>query len=445
MSKTLKIQEYDTITSCVHYQGEKGYGYLEERHMQELERFILEFSGMSGDTDVLQFLKPGFRRKAGKVITVSNYVGVIQLQSGLSIEILPKVLMGEDDADFSQTKKAFLRMLRCLREFEGRSLNFAHLKPSTTNLYEIFISMFVREARELAKKGLKSSYLEEESNLSFYKGKLSVSEHIKRNFAHQERFFMRYDEYEVDRPENRLIKSTLLKLLKLTGSAEIQREIRQVITMFEMVKPSDNYQRDFAGVIIDRSTKQYELLIDWAKVFLMNKCFSIFSGSTTARALLFPMEKVFEAFVAAEMKKYLIPQGFRVNAQDHKYCLFDEPIKQFALRPDIVVIKDDGQEIIMDTKWKRLSPSKANYGISQADMYQMYAYAKKYSTKDYTPDVWILYPMSAETQKIQDLSFDSNDGVNVKVFFIDCADVECIERLCSNLLEDENRHPFSCS
>lgn len=63
--------------------------------------------------------------------------------------------------------------------------------------------------------------------------------------------------------------------------------------------------------------------------------------------------------------------------------------RQFELRPDIVLKKDD-HVVIMDTKWKILEDnSKSNYGITQADMYQMYAYSKKYKT----PDVWLLYPL----------------------------------------------------
>ena len=437
--KTLTIQEYETITSNVRFEKEEGYRYLDQEHLQKLEQFILEYSETEGDTDVLQFLKPGFHRNVGKVISVSNYVGVVQLQDGLSVEILPKVLMGEDDNAYSQTKQVFLRMLKHMREYDGRTLNFANLKTSNTDLYEIFISMFIREARELAKRGLKSAYLEEEDNLSFFKGKLSVNEHIKKNLAHNERFYVRYDEYKVNRPENRLIKATLLKLLSLTGTFEMQKEIRQVLAMYDMVEPSHHYQRDFAQVAIDRSTRQYELLIDWAKVFLFNKSFSTFTGTTTARALLFPMEKVFEAYVAKEMKKHLTPEGCIVSVQEQSYWLFDEPTKAFALRPDIVVTMENGRKIIMDTKWKRLSPDKNNYGISQADLYQMYAYAKKYGTDNDTPAVWLLYPLSPVTVNLQNTVLKSNDGVTVHVFFVDCSELKNgfrIVDLCNSIREN---------
>lgn len=125
----------------------------------------------------------------------------------------------------------------------------------------------------------------------------------------------------------------------------------------------------------------------------MNKSFTMFSGKSSAKALLFPMEKVFEAYVAKNIKKVFKEIGWNVSTQDRGYYLFYEPRNQFALLPDIVVDCGDRRKIIMDTKWKRLyNNERVNYGISQFDMYQMYAYAKKYGTLE----VWLLYPVNDE-------------------------------------------------
>jgi len=37
------------------------------------------------------------------------------------------------------------------------------------------------------------------------------------------------------------------------------------------------------------------------------------------------------------------------------------------------------QIFILDTKWKILDENDKNKGVSQADMYQMFAYSKKYA------------------------------------------------------------------
>ena len=88
----------------------------------------------------------------------------------------------------------------------------------------------------------------------------------------------------------------------------------------------------------------------------------------------------------------------------------------------------DGKTIVLDTKWKQLSDNeRINYGISQADMYQMYAYSKKYNAKD----VYLLYPVTEELRKYKDenkIHFHSKDKNSVEtivhIFFVDVANIE---------------------
>ena len=312
-----------------------------------------------------------------------------------------------------------------MKDFSGKTAANANLNPENMNLYEIFINLYIQEVRRLVKNGIKSSYLNQEENLNVYKGKLLVNEHLKQNIVHKERFYVVFDEYQANCPQNRLIKSTLLKLQQLTGSAQNSKEIRQLLVSFELVEPSKNYEKDFSKVVLDRTTKCYEVLLKWSKVFLKNKSFSMFSGTESARALLFPMEKVFEAYVAKNLKKRLNQAGWNVSIQDKGYYLFDtlngEKYQKFALRPDLVITRPDESIIILDTKWKSLiNNKKANYGISQADMYQMYAYAKKYQASE----VWLLYPMNEEMRNTEPILFDSGDGVRVSVFLVDVAQIE---------------------
>lgn len=419
MKKLLEVREFDQISCNPDFKTE--YAYLPESVFRDLEEFIHAFTGNDEHADALDFLNIGFRRNVGDIISVNNYVGLIQMHNGFQVQVLPKIDFGSDpDRGNEETKRVFLRMLRSMKDFPSKVFNDANLKMDRMTLYEIFINMYLQEVRTLVKHGIKSAYIAREDNLKFYKGKLVVNEHIKRNASHGERFFVRYDEYLVDRAENRLIKSTLLKLQGITVSAENQKEIRQLLTAFEMVRLSANYQKDFSKVVIDRNTKDYDMLMRWSRVFLLNKSFTTFSGGYNARALLFPMEKVFESYVAQQLKKVLLELDWEVSTQDKGYYLFDSP-RQFALRPDIVITRDDGTKIILDTKWKSLVDRPGiNYGISQPDMYQMYAYSKKYET----PEIWVLYPVNAEMRDHTDISFDSDDGVKVRLFFVDVAKIE---------------------
>ena len=166
--------------------------------------------------------------------------------------------------------------------------------------------------------------------------------------------------------------------------------------------------------------KEYSRALRWCKVFLTGKSFTSFSGPETAFALLFPMETLFERYVAVQLRKVLNPADFQVSAQDKSHYMFTLPTKKFRMKPDIVVTRRrDDAIFICDTKWKLLADQKANYGISQADMYQMYAYQKKYKARIIT----LLYPL-AEQISNQNIEFDSGDGVIVRVRFVDLFDVK---------------------
>lgn len=417
MNKLLEVREFDTIIGNENYKDDKDYKYFEA--FDSLVDFIREFDCTDDSSDALKFMRIGYKRNIGNVVSIKNYVGLIQMKNGYRVQILPKIDLGKVEDGNTQTKKVFLKMLQSMKDFPSKVFNDAAMNIDKMNLYEIFINMYIQEVRQLVKHGIRSNYVQQEDNQGYFKGKLLVNKHIKANLAHKERFYVLFDEFHPNGPENRLVKATLEKLQKLTGSTKNSKEIRQLLTAFEAVDSSTNYEKDFSKVVINRNTENYEILIKWSKVFLMNKSFTTFTGSTNSRALLFPMESVYESYVAKQMKKVFYPDGWDVHAQDRGHYLFIEPKKQFALRPDIVIRKGD-KTVILDTKWKRLYKNEKNYGISQEDMYQMYAYSKKYETSE----VWLLYPINEDMRDHSAIEFYSGDNTYVRLFFVDVANIE---------------------
>ncbi len=422
----LIIKEFDTITCNKDYKNDKYLTYLDKDIFTEFDKFVRENTSEGDETAALDFFRAFAKKGVGDVIQARNYVGLVQLESGFQIQVLPKIDFIVDDEADSITTKVFLEMLRRMKDFPGKVYNAANLKTDRMNLYEIFINMYIQQVAELTKRGLKSDYIPKKENLNFFKGKLLINEHIIKNMVHREKFYVSYDEFQINRAENRLIKSTLLKLQKISTNSSNIKSIRQLLVFFELIDTSTNYTKDFSKVVIDRNTKDYEDIMIWSKVFLMNKSFSTFTGDTNSRALLFPMEKVYEAYVAQNMKQVFGESNWDVSTQDRGYYLFEENNRNiFSLRPDIVVTREDGHQIIMDTKWKRLvDEDRKNYGISQADMYQMFAYSKKYNI----PDIWLLYPKTKEMTRHEDITFKSHETngncVNVSIFFVDVTEIE---------------------
>lgn len=392
---------------------------LGEINFNLFENFIEENSGDDVEERLSDFLRIS-SHKGVKVIKPRNYVGVINIDNKVQIEILPKVDIGDD----CKLRKLFLKMLSSLKEFKGKSFKNAQLNDSKLPIYEVFIQMYLNEVQELLKKGLKSDYVTLKGNLPFFKGKLLVNQHIKQNIVRKDRFYMAYDEFHINRPENRLIKTTLLKLNKISSNGKNQLLAKRLLAEFEMVNQSTNIDKDFSLVKKDRDAQFYQNLIHWSEVFLKNKSFSTFQGTQSVNALLFPMEKIFEAYIAKQLKTKC--SEWKVETQKRSKYLFDKP-RQFRMKPDIYMSKDDSA-IVLDTKWKKLiSDSSKNYGISQSDMYQMYAYAYKYDVEN----VILIYPKDEEVKLANFPSYiqegQKNEHIKkivVKVFLYDLSNEE---------------------
>ena len=371
-----------------------------DKNFNELVQFAKEFVADDEADDILKFIQIGY--DGNEFVQTKNYVGLIQLPSGFQIEILPKIDGNGDIRD------VFLKMLRSLPKFTGKKLSKANLNTSKMTLYEVFINMYFNDVLTLVKRGLRASYITRKDNLKFFKGKLLVNQHLHHNLVHHERFYVEYDEYSLDQPEHRLIKAAILKLQRKTNSLDNSQLAYQLLAHFDFTEPSSNYDKDFAAFHVDRRNKNYSEVMEWTKIFLKDESFTSFAGKTKAQALLFPMEKLFESYVAKQVNKIFSKNDWEVTIQSHEKYLFDSP-KSFQLKPDIILRKNN-RKIILDTKWKYLKTFK---NISAGDMYQMYAYAKKHISEE----VYLLYPVTKDIGTGK--AYKADDKFNVHIFFID--------------------------
>ncbi|MGI6325910.1 MAG: McrC family protein [Saccharofermentanales bacterium] len=399
-----------------------GYTPLPKHTFQALEDLILQNLNGAGKAEAIELFALSAKRSIGKVITARNYVGVVVMKDGTTIEILPKIHGAEENAE--KTREIFMEMLRSLRIAPFKAFDHTRLKTGRLNIFEVFITMFVSETAMLCKQGLKANYVATQNNKHFFKGKLMVSEHLRYNLFNRERFYLEYDEFCLNRPENRLLKSTLRLLLSISQEGTNRQGIRRLLSLFDQVPFSTNYAADFDRCLSNREVKHYERALSWCKVFLRGNSFTSFPGSQVAIALLFPMETIFESYIATKLKR-ILRNSARCITQDRSHHLFSMPAKVFALQPDIVVEFDD-KVFVMDTKWKILSGVGPTLGISQADMYQMYTYSKKYDSIK----TFLIYPKTANKNMDKEICFLSKDDIFVEIISVDLLDTDnCLRSL----------------
>ena len=315
MRKIYQIIEYG---SFVKVKNVKGYTYLPEGTFDALEDFVL--SNNNRDTDALDIMGISVKKGIGKIITAKNYVGVITMKDGNIIEILPKIYSQEQTIE-DKAKKLLVDMLKTLRKTRYKYVQTANVNVDKMNIFEIFIRMFIDEVFLIVKRGLNSNYETIQSNGNVFKGKMKFAEQIKYNYAHKEHCYVEYDEFNTNCPENKLLKSTLLYLYKNTYSLKNKNDIKILLNSFSEVDESVDYEGDFNNIVPDRNKKDYTNALLWSKIFLMGKSFTSFSGSNVAFALMFPMETLFESYIATLLRKNLNMSEYSISIQDRRYHL----------------------------------------------------------------------------------------------------------------------------
>ena len=87
-----------------------------------------------------------------------------------------------------------------------------------------------------------------------------------------------------------------------------------------------------------------------------------------------------------------------------------------SLAPNIVI--DD--KIVLDTKWKIIDSRKNNMNMSQSDLYQMYAYGKKYNSTD----AYLIYPKSEYFNQSSDKPNWYDESLNLHILCFDCLNID---------------------
>lgn len=425
MAITKHICEFGTIWNGLEFAPERPADrfdciYLDDSSFQSLKNFIAENNDPESEIDQAFSIH---LKKGKDFIKVKNYVGVIETRQGTVIEILPKIYQAvktDGGEKIKESKTILLKMLRSLRNGPFRSIDKAHLKASRMPIIEIFITVFLKEMETLLKRGIKHFYSPVEENQKFLKGRLLFGDNLKQNLVRRERFFVSYDEFKADIPQNRILKSALVYLKDKSKSVKNIRQIISFLHLFEEVGEVANLEKDLHHLNgQNRLFNHYEVALKWAKVFLLNKSFTSYKGIHLNTAILFPMETLFESYVAHKLKQTY--PSWEIATQDRKhYLLNDLTLKQdkFRIRPDLVITTNK-LTIVADTKWKIINQnlSVKNYNISQSDMYQLYAYGKKYQSKNGHVHLVLIYPKHTDFSTL--LNFKYEEELNIDVIPFD--------------------------
>ena len=444
MKKIITIEEYKKIGikgTSKNSSDKDKYEVIDKDKFDKLKEFIKANK---------LYEEPKFFKIFKDYVIPQNFVGSINI-GDISIEVFPKIPLIKDNKD--EERKRFLEILEYVEIFNENIYENLEIGNENMPILEIFISNFIEEVEKILKKGLVYSYINKSENILYFKGKLDLANHIKYNII-ENKFFMNFDEFSVISIENCLIKLALEKIKNISSNMENVDKINKLLVHFEDIETSGMIPAHlFRKLLIDRKNDFYKKSLDLAKFFLLDESpYSVFyNDEKEITGLFFPMETIYESYIATKLKE-VIDNKFSIKIQDNSYKIFNKcevgknevkkNITCFKLKPDIV-LENENEIIILDTKWKELkNPEKKegtyNFDISKEDIYQMITYIHVYNSKAKKCNkAYLVYPINNndKTPLIENIVFSEENELEVRACFVDLSSEDDTKESLKKILE----------
>lgn len=314
----------------------------------------------------------------GNRVRLAGFCGLVSL-GGRMVEVLPK----------AGSRGALIRMIQRVYDLSITSWEGGLQSLAQGVLLDVFIAGFCRQLEDQLPRGLVHRYVDQQDDLTTLRGKLDLAAQLRRPPMAVPRLACRYSEFQVDNLVNRLIKVVLVRLHLWTRNPRLKAQVRILEGTFVDVSSVLPAVIPWETLTQDHTASAWKGLLTQCRWFLEGTSPNLHAGPQAGLNLLFDMEKLFEAFIAKELKTLFSLQGIQVLAQKpRKYLINDSQGKAvFQMKPDITLQHQGKNLAILDTKWKVLEEGKKQ-GVSQADLYQLFTYAKTYDVDQ----VALVYP-----------------------------------------------------
>lgn len=311
------------------------------------------------NTDDVTRLEANFNRNGEVSLKATQYVGIVSLRDGPTIEIRPKA--------------AGTHLIHLLRYAQGVSTTTVDRDVSIqagSTFIDALGYLFEAELSQLLDRGLHSEYQRVQETESHLRGRLDVQRQLRQprtSLALE----CEYDELTTDTVVNRAILQATTIILRLAQSTSLRRSLqRHRHLLRRRVSDATVTPAELARVELTRLNDHYADVLRLTELIIRHKHIrELQTGRRESFSLLVDMNRIFERVVERAMRSAVRTQpGWTVDAQHSSTNLIDSDKHTVTIRPDILVRDDTGQvRCIGDAKWKLGSPNNS-------DFYQLASY-----------------------------------------------------------------------
>lgn len=254
---------------------------------------------------------------------------------------------------------------------------------SFEDILEFFAEMFAELVEHRIVAGLYRSYVDQEDNLSFVRGRISFSEDLRHNLLARHHIYCRYSELTWDIEENQVIRQVARMLSGWGFQKQLRLRLGHLDVALAEIRTTALSASTIARFRYNRLNEDYRHIHQYCRLFLEGSSLSENVGAWDSRAFLMDMNILFETFVTKSLQGAVTGE-LALSAQ--KSLALGEN-GRVTIRPDILISRASRPILVADCKYKQTeSETYRNH-----DWYQVLAYC-------IATDVnWglLIYPMDA--------------------------------------------------
>ncbi len=285
-----------------------------------------------------------------------------------------------------------------------------------TELADLFAKILINSTRILLKRGIDKNYVTQTAEFSGIKGKLELAETLKSNLQMRFRTVCSYDEFSADILINRILVSTLKRLIKTTNlNSGLKHDIRKLLPMFGAIETVALTRTVFASVRLNRNNRFYGFVLEVCRIIAENVLPSEKSGDWKFVDFTRDERKMNQLFEKFIYHFYRIETDFEVKSETIRWQFqsLEEESEKFlpVMRTDVSLTNNE-RKIIIDAKFYRetFAENFSREKIKSANLYQLFSYLINQRTTDTRTQNAagiLLYP-TIETDYDLDFRFESH-------------------------------------
>ena len=253
----------------------------------------------------------------------------------------------------------------------------ARLRLRAQHVLDLYFGLLVSEVETLVRQGLAKRYRREHANATALRGRLLVTEHVRRNAVRRERFYVEHAVYDRRHLAHRLLAGALALVEQQAGAAALVARAARAREGLGAQAPlprvtAAHFDGLGLGRRLPRQLAPYRRALEIARLLLLRVHPGMQRGRHRVLALLFDMNALWERYLAAALRRALRGTDWTLQVEPRRrFWTADD--SHLNLKPDLVLTHArTGACVVLDAKWKVLAPGEAP---RPDDLRQVFAYA----------------------------------------------------------------------